>query len=145
MSAEENEALARLYWEEAINKGNLDVLDEVYNPDSVIHDPASDTGELRGADVKEDCVICAQRLPRHPRHYRGSSNSRRGHGGLPLDVPRHPHQGEFMGVTPTGKEVEVTGIDIVRIVGGKIVDVWSVWDAWGLMRQLGAIPEPGQS
>jgi hypothetical protein len=35
--SEENKALARLYWEEAINKGNLDALDEVYNPDSVIH------------------------------------------------------------------------------------------------------------
>jgi hypothetical protein len=42
--SEENKSMARLYWEEAINKGNLDILDEVYNPDSVIHDPASDSG-----------------------------------------------------------------------------------------------------
>ena len=52
--SEENKSIARLYWEEAINKGNLDVLDEVYNPDSVIHDSASDSGQLRGADLKED-------------------------------------------------------------------------------------------
>ena len=51
------------------------------------------------------------------------------------------HQGEFMGEAPTGRAVEVTGIYVVRIVGGKILEVWGVWDALGPMRQLDAIPE----
>ena len=73
-------------------------------------------------------------------HHRGSGNSRRGQGSSPLDVGV-THQGEFMGAAPTGRAVEVTGIYVVRIVGGKILEVWGVWDALGLMRQLDAIPE----
>lgn len=51
------------------------------------------------------------------------------------------HQGEVMGATPTGRAVEVAGIYVVRIVGGKILEVWGVWNALGLMRQLDAISE----
>jgi steroid delta-isomerase-like uncharacterized protein len=123
MSAEENRALARLYWEEAINKGNLDVLDEVYNPDSVIHDPASDTGELRGADLKEDSVIWARNAFPDIRATIEDPVVAEGNEVAYRWTFRGTHQGEFMGVAPTGKEVEVTGIDFVRIRGCRIVEV----------------------
>jgi predicted ester cyclase len=55
------------------------------------------------------------------------------------------HQGEYMGTPPTGKEVEFTGISVYRIEEGKIAESWTVEDQFGLMRQIGAIPEPGQS
>ena len=141
MSAEENKAIARLYWEEAINKGNLDVLDEVYLPDSVIHDPASDTGELRGADLKEDSVIWARNA--FPDIHATIEDPIIAEGDRVAYrwTFRGTHQGEIMGIALTGKEVEVTGIDIVRIAGGKIVEAWGVWDALGMMRQLGVVPE----
>jgi predicted ester cyclase len=47
------------------------------------------------------------------------------------------HQGELMGVAPTGLRVSVTGIDIVRVAGGKIVEHRGLTDIVGLMRQLG--------
>jgi len=50
-----------------------------------------------------------------------------------------------MGIAPSGKEVELTGISFYRIEGGKITESWTVEDELGLMRQIGAIPEPGQS
>ena len=50
------------------------------------------------------------------------------------------HQGDFMGIPPTGKEVAWDVIDIVRHRDGKFVEHWNVVDAYGLMSQLGAIP-----
>jgi predicted ester cyclase len=47
------------------------------------------------------------------------------------------HEGEFMGIAPTGKSVSIDAIDIMRVVDGKIVEHWAVQDVWGLMRQLG--------
>jgi len=54
------------------------------------------------------------------------------------------HQGEFWGIGPTGKQVTFSGIDIVRVADGKLVEHWGEIDALGLMQQLGAIPAPGQ-
>ena len=58
---------------------------------------------------------------------------------------RATHQGEYMGIPPTGKEVEFTGISFYRIEGGKIAQSWNIEDKLGLMRQIGAYPEPEQS
>ena len=53
------------------------------------------------------------------------------------------HQGEYMGIPPTGNEVEFTGISVYRIEGDKIAESWTVEDQFGLMRQISAISEPG--
>jgi steroid delta-isomerase-like uncharacterized protein len=50
------------------------------------------------------------------------------------------HEGELMGVAPTGRRVSVTGIDIVRVTGGRIVEHRGLTDIVGLMRQLTAEP-----
>ncbi len=55
------------------------------------------------------------------------------------------HRGEFQGVPPTGKEVAFSSIEIDRVVDGKVQEHWFELDLLGLMRQLGAIPEPEQS
>jgi steroid delta-isomerase-like uncharacterized protein len=46
------------------------------------------------------------------------------------------HEGELMGMAPTGKRVSVTGVDIVRVAGGRIVEHRGLTDIVGLMRQL---------
>ena len=46
------------------------------------------------------------------------------------------HEGELMGMAPTGRSVSVTGIDIVRIEDGRIVEHRGLTDIIGLMRQL---------
>ena len=53
------------------------------------------------------------------------------------------HTGDFMGVPASGKQVSISGINIFRISGGKIVEHWVNYDAMGLMQQIGAMPEPG--
>jgi predicted ester cyclase len=54
------------------------------------------------------------------------------------------HQGEYMGIPPTGNRVNFRGISIYRIEGAQIAESWGLSDDLGLMRQIGAIPEPGQ-
>ena len=58
---------------------------------------------------------------------------------------RATHQGDYMGIAPTGNEVEFTGISFYRIEEGKIAQSWNIEDQLGLMRQIGVVPEPGQS
>ena len=58
---------------------------------------------------------------------------------------RATHQGDYMGIAPTGNEVEFTGISFYRIEGGKIAQSWNIEDQLGLMRQIGAFPKPEQS
>ena len=53
------------------------------------------------------------------------------------------HTGELMGIPPTGKRLEMTGIVIYRIEGGKIVERWAQHNVLGLMQQLGVIPTHG--
>jgi predicted ester cyclase len=55
---------------------------------------------------------------------------------------RGTHQGEFMGVPPTGREVEMTGIVPERVGGGKVTESWVDRDSPGLMQQLGVLPVP---
>jgi steroid delta-isomerase-like uncharacterized protein len=53
------------------------------------------------------------------------------------------HNGEFFGVAPSGKPIEIYGITIERIVDGKRYEGWGVPDMLGLMQQIGAVPAPG--
>ncbi len=56
---------------------------------------------------------------------------------------RGTHRGHFQGIPPTGKRVTYTGIDIFRIVDGKLVLVGQSVDRLGMMQQLGVIPPMG--
>jgi steroid delta-isomerase-like uncharacterized protein len=50
------------------------------------------------------------------------------------------HQGEYMGLPPTGKSVTYSEIIIFRFVDGRIAETWGVVDVFSQMKQLGAIP-----
>ena len=56
---------------------------------------------------------------------------------------RGTHKGEFMGIAPTGKPIDISEIHIVRIDGDKMVEHWGNGDELGMMQQLGVIPSPG--
>ena len=47
------------------------------------------------------------------------------------------HEGELLGIAPTGRRVAVTGIDLVRVAEGRIVEHRGLTDTVGLLRQLG--------
>lgn len=53
------------------------------------------------------------------------------------------HQGDLMGIPPTGKQVTVSNILITRIANDKVVEQWLNYDALGMLQQLGVIPSMG--
>ena len=58
---------------------------------------------------------------------------------------RGTHEGEFMGVAPTGQRVEFQGQAIFHISEGKVLECRGMPDMLGLMQQIGAVPAPEQS
>ena len=52
------------------------------------------------------------------------------------------HEGELMGIEPTGREITLSGIVIFRIHDGQVVERWAQFDTIGMLRQLGAPPDP---
>jgi len=55
------------------------------------------------------------------------------------------HKGELAGIPATGKLATVTGMGVDRILNGKIVESWGLFDQFGMLQQLGVIPSPEQS
>ena len=55
-------------------------------------------------------------------------------------VARGTHRGSYMGAAPTGTEVAFTGINIVRLEGGQVVESWGNSDQLGWLRQIGVVP-----
>lgn len=53
---------------------------------------------------------------------------------------RGTHEGEFLGLEPTGDRVSVSGMEMYRVEDGKITEIWTSYDALGLFQELGAIP-----
>jgi predicted ester cyclase len=47
------------------------------------------------------------------------------------------HQGELMGIAPTGKRIDMTAVGIWRVSEGKIAEAWLIFHALGMMQQLG--------
>ena len=141
MSAQENKEKARRLLEEAFGQGNVDVVDEVLDPNFVCYDPNSESGEVRGADtIKGEIEYFRNAVP--DLTYTVEDQIAEGDKVVTRYTARDTHQGELMGIAPTGNRMETQGISITRIEDGKIVEDWEVLDAMGMMQQLGVIPSP---
>ena len=138
MSTEENERIVRRYIEEAWNRGNVSVVDELMAPGYKRHVNGCPTPLTRDAhkqrllrirralpDVRltiEDLIAAGDRVVSR----------------LTLRGTQHE---TFMGIPPTGRRVTITGIDIARLSDGRIVEQWAEMDTLGLIQQLGALPQ----
>ena len=140
MSAEENKAITRRAYE-AINQKNLDALDEMVASDIIDHDPAPGQGPgLEG--VKQYFSSLHTAFPDVQMNI--DDMIAEGDKVVARLNVSGTHQGEFMGIDPTGNRVTITGIDILRIADGKIVEHWGKFDDLSMMQQLGVISEPEQ-
>jgi predicted ester cyclase len=140
MSLEENKAVVRRWHDEFQNKGNVDVIDELIDAKCVLHiDP-------QPTDVREHWKQghATFRAAFSDAHLTNEDMIAEGDKVVTRWTWRVKHTGEWMGIAPTGKQVEITGISIHRIAGGKIVEDWASADELGMMQQLGAIPVPGE-
>lgn len=133
--------LVRRDTEEVWTDGDLEVIDEIFAEDFVLHDPTK-PGETQGRD-----------------DYRGYVETyHEAFGDLEYEVETviaeddtaalryeatGTHDGTFMGLAPTGKTVSVSGMEMYRIDDGVIVEMWTSYDALGLLQELGIV-EPFQ-
>jgi predicted ester cyclase len=136
VSLAENKALVRRYYEEVVNTGAVDRLADFLSPDyAEVHDNVRYPIGLDGAEE----------------HVRGV---RRTYPDLHLTVEqqvaeaewvvtrvtmRGTHQGEWLGIRPTGKQVEMTAVNLDRVVNGRIVEHGGAANLLGPLLAIGAI------
>jgi steroid delta-isomerase-like uncharacterized protein len=141
MSLEDNKAIIRGYVEAVWNQQQVDRADEFMAPDFLDH--ASLPGQAPGLEGwKRKWAMYLAGIP----DLRVTIEELVAEGDK-VGVRRTyegTHQGELLGVPPTGNHVQIGGISIFRLAGGKIAESWEQVDLLALMRQLGALPTPGQ-
>ena len=136
-SNEDNEAVVRACFQ-AGTDGNLDALDAIISRDYVLHDPSSQQ-EVRGVEGLKDLVemyrngVPGLRVTIEHQFTEGDYVATR-------FTARGTHEGEIIGLPPTGREITMAGITISRCRDGKIVEEWEVSDVFGLLRQIGRSP-----
>jgi steroid delta-isomerase-like uncharacterized protein len=134
MSTEENKVLVRRFYDEVTNERNLAVLDELLAPNfEGFKVEGADHGQNREA-FKQMITMVLNAFPDHHQtiHDWIAENDR----VVTRWTVQGTHQGEYVGIAPTGKQVKITGIDIFRVVEGKIVELWAEVDMPGMMEQL---------
>jgi steroid delta-isomerase-like uncharacterized protein len=120
------------------NQGKLEILDEIVANNYVRHDPAF-PGEVRGPEGFKQYVL-AMSTPFPDARISIEDVIAEGDRLALRWTFQGKHSGEFMGIPASGKELTLTGISIIRMEGGKIVEGWDGYDALGMLRQLGAAP-----
>jgi steroid delta-isomerase-like uncharacterized protein len=138
-SKEQNKEIVRRDNEEIWNKGNLDMIDELYSADFVRHflptgsktqgleELRNHVGSHRQAfpDWAEEIKQIVAESDLVVTHFSSSGTN----------------EGSFMGNPPTGKKIHISEMSIVRIADGKIVEQWLLPDLLSLNQQLGFIPK----
>lgn len=137
--SESNRALIHRWFEEVWNKGRSDAVDEMLASDGIAHGLSDDSGQpLRGPEgfkgfhakfrgafpdiaVTVEDTICE------------------GDKVVARCSVRGRHSGDSLGFAATQSPVEFTGIAIVRVKDGQIVEAWNNFDFMALYKQLGAI------
>ncbi|MDQ3910548.1 MAG: ester cyclase [Actinomycetota bacterium] len=142
MSEEANKPLMRRMVGEILNRGNLEVADEIFAPDYILHDPASPE-DVRGPEGFKGFVsVFHNAFP--DLHVTIEDQIAEGDNKM---VTRYwasgTHRGELMGLPPSDKQGAFVGVGVTRTSEGRFVESWEHYDALGLIQQLGVVPLPG--
>ena len=141
--SEQNKTVVRRLFDELWNKGNMQVADELIAPTYQHHDSSSpDFGKGPESEKKR---VNLYRTAFHDLRLNIEDLYAEGETVVARWSCRGVHKGDLSGIAPTGKQFAITGITIARFSNGKIVEGFVNWDALGLMRQLGVVPEPSKS
>jgi predicted ester cyclase len=119
----------------AVNARDLDALDRLYAPDVTVNGAPSSPEQLKSAcllflEAFGDLEMSVERLITD--------------GGWVATrvVGRGTHTADLQGIAPTGRPIAVAQHDLIRIEDGKIVEVWNLYDQFGMLQQIGAVPTP---
>jgi len=135
----ENEALARRFFEELCNQRDGAVADEIVSADYVSHGPQAPPAE--GPDGVRARIAVYQDALDGYWDVQEILSAGADHVAVRW-IGRGTHNAELMGVPATGAKIAVDAITIFKIADGKITEEWTVWDALGLLQQVGAVPAP---
>ena len=140
MSIEENKVIARRFFEDAYNTGNVALLDQLLTPTYVDHKapPGTPSGPQGIAGV-----ISMFRHAFPDLHFQIEDQVAEGDKVVTRYTFSGTQKGELMGIAPSGKHVSIGGISIYRIVNGKMDQAWIEYDMLGLLQQLGVVPSMG--
>ena len=131
------EAMARHLYEAVLNTGNLDRASKFIAPNYINHNPfgAELAPGLEG--FKQGLTIFRIAFP--DLHFAVEELIVKEEIVIARVTMSGTHMGTFMGITPTGKRVEMTRIDIFRVANGVIVERWGTFDGLTLMEQFGIV------
>ena len=136
-ATDKNKALVDRFYEEVFNQHNVDAAGEFIATDAVSHaSPPGAPGGLEGA--KQMFTMFFATFP--DLKVTAKDMIAEGDKVAIRYTMTGTHKGDFMGIAATGKTVTITGIEIVRVAEGKVVEHW---DASDMMQQLGGSSMPG--
>jgi steroid delta-isomerase-like uncharacterized protein len=135
MSVEENKALMARFTEEVINRKNLAIVDELVASDFVEHEELSAEAGGGREGIRQNFGMLFGGFP----DLQATIEDMVAEGDRVAlrSTMRGTHEGDFMGIPPTGKTAAYVTFDIVHIRHGKITDHWGLSDSMALMQQLG--------
>lgn len=140
MSTQANKQVVQRFAEEFKNKGNHDIVDELFAPDFQHHfpDPRLPKGVEAMRGLGQSVVSAFPDV-----HVTVEELIAEGDRVVERTTARATHQGEFNGVPATGKAVQWTETHVYRLEDGKIAELWPQIDLLSLMVQIGAITPAG--
>jgi ketosteroid isomerase-like protein len=138
MSLEQNKVLCRRLHEEIFMRGDLHVADEIFAADAQFHGPDWPAGATGPEVIKQDARTyrSAFRIDALTR----DAEIAEGDHVVHLWTFTGTHIGDLGAITPTGRQVTASGIDVFRVKDGRIVECWQQWDQMSMLQQLGAMP-----
>ena len=137
--SEENKELLRRWFEEVWNKGRADAIEEMFDENGIAHGLLDDPSKpIKGpSDFRPFYTMFRQAFP-NMRIVIEDMVAEGDKVAARCSV-RGKHEGDFMGRAATQSPVEFTGITIVRIANGKIVEAWNNFDFMTLHKQVGLL------
>ncbi|MGH7687663.1 MAG: ester cyclase [Candidatus Dormibacteria bacterium] len=138
MAVEEStitQTIRRLY-QEGLNEGRLEVLDELVTPDHVEHNPFPQQGQgVEGLKQRASMVRAAFNPTFTLDHVIEDGDK------VAVMWTNHgKHVGTWFGFAPTGKDVVTHGVDVFRIRDGRLAEHWDVVDVSDFYASVGLIP-----
>ncbi len=131
---EVNKALVRRFYDELVNGGQLELVDELFAPEFVEHEELPNlTPDRRG--VREFLELFRRAFP----DLTFTIEHLVADGDLVAAylTMRGTHKEDFLGIQPTGRKISVRSFDLLRVSDGKFVEHWGVTDTMAMMQQLG--------
>jgi steroid delta-isomerase-like uncharacterized protein len=141
MSAEQNKAIVRQWIEQGWNKGNVNLIDDLYTPNVVQHDAATPVPVTSAEALKQYVGGFLHAMP--DLHFTIDDLLAEGDKVLWRFTAKGTQTGDLMTIPPSGRTATVTGMVLFRLANGKIAEVWVNFDALTMLQQMGVIPAMG--